>query len=209
MEPQWLEWARRLQALAQVGLTYTQDPFDVERYEAVRTVAAEMMAAGSGAAPGDVLALFTQEVGYATPKVDVRGVVFRGDEVLLVKERADGRWTLPGGWADVCETPSEGVVREVREEAGYETRAVRLMALYDRSRHPHEPPFPYHVYKLFFLCEILGAADEALRQGHETEEVGFFARDALPPLSISRVTSQQLERLFVLRMAEGGPADFD
>src|ERR1043166_5440394 len=109
-EPQWLQWAKRLQALAQSGLTYSDNPFEIERYQAVRQIAAEMMAAGSDTAIDLIAELFAGEVGYATPKVDVRGVIFRDDAILLVRERSDGLWTLPGGWADVCESPSEAVI---------------------------------------------------------------------------------------------------
>src|SRR5512136_250247 len=138
LEPHWLQWARQLQAIAQNGLTYAQNAYDVERYTAVRQIAAEMMAAGSDTDLSRVLDLFSGEVGYATPKVDVRGVVFRGDALLLVKELVDdGRWTLPGGWADPNESPGEAVVREVFEESGFQTRAVKLLAVYDRSKHPH------------------------------------------------------------------------
>ncbi|MFH1907452.1 MAG: NUDIX hydrolase N-terminal domain-containing protein [Chloroflexota bacterium] len=136
-EPLWLDWAKSLQAIAQNGLTFSQDPFEIERYEAVRQVAAEMMAAGSGADLEKVLDLFKDNVGYMTPKVDTRGVVFRDGAILLVKELSDHKWTLPGGWADVNESPSVAVVREIREEAGFETRAVKLLAVYDRN--PHHP----------------------------------------------------------------------
>jgi len=193
MEPKWLEWAKQLQAIAQNGLTFAHDPFDVERYEAVRYIAAEIMATGSALNVQPVLDLFAGEVGYATPKVDVRGVVFHENAMLLVKERSEGRWTLPGGWADVCESAGESVVREVYEEAGFKTRAVKLLAVYDRSKHPHTPPFPHHTYKMFFLCEIItGAATESL----ETEAVAFFGEHEIPPLSLSRVTPEQIARMF-------------
>ncbi len=128
--PRWLALAQRLQALAQSGLTYSENPFDIERYRAVQEVAAEMVADCAGADLQMVRELFAGQPGYATPKVDVRGVVFRDDSVLLVKERVDCRWTLPGGWADVNESPAEATVREVYEESGYRTRATKLLALY-------------------------------------------------------------------------------
>lgn len=205
-EPSWLGWAKRLQAIAQNGLAYATDPFDAERYEQVWQIAAEILAAASGEPVEVVRGLFSAQVGYATPKVDVRGVVFRDDAILLVQERADGGWTLPGGWADPCESPREAVVREIREESGYETRAVRLLAVYDRSKHPHEPPFAFHVYKLFIACELLGG--EAATSG-ETGAVGFFRENELPPLSISRVTEQQIRRFFELRRDPYAPTDFD
>jgi ADP-ribose pyrophosphatase YjhB (NUDIX family) len=191
--PKWLEWARRLQAISQNGLVYARNEFDIERYQAIRQIAAEMMALGSNTQLHRILDLFAGEVGYATPKVDVRGVVFRGDALLLVREREDNRWTLPGGWADVNETPSEAVVREVFEESGYQTYAVKLLALYDRSKHAHVPPFPFCIYKLFFLCEITGG--ESGRSA-ETAEAAFFRAGEIPELSVSRVTASQVARFF-------------
>lgn len=206
-DPQWLQWARQLQAIAQNGLTYAQSAYEIERYEQVRQVAAEMMATGAGVGTPRVLDLFTQELGYATPKVDSRGVVFRDNALLLVRELADdGRWTLPGGWADPNESPAEAVVREVWEETGYTTRAARLLAVYDRSKHPHTPPYPFHIYKLFFQCELVGGA---ATRSHETGESAFFGADEIPELSMSRVTPAQIARLFVLHQHPDWPTDFD
>ncbi len=206
MDPDWLGWAKRLQAIAQNGLTFSRDPFDVQRYTLVRDLAAEIMAHGSGTEILQIRELFAEQVGYATPKVDVRGVVFRDQRILLVRERLDGGWTLPGGWVDVCESPSESVAREIREESGYLARPLKLLAVYDRSKHPHVPPLPFHIYKLFFLCELLGGeASPSL----ETSDVGFFAEDEIPPLSISRTTEAQLVRMFAHLRHPHWPADFD
>jgi len=205
-EPQWLVWAKRLQALSQIGLTYTKDTFDLERYRVIRDIAAEMMAAGSDVALETVSGLFSEQSGYATPKVDTRGVVFRGQSVLLVREREDNCWTLPGGWANVLESPREAVEREVREESGYVTRAVKLLALYDRSKHGHIPHLPFHVYKLFIHCELLGGSPAA---SGETSEVAFFPKDSLPELSLSRVTPQQILRFFEHLRDPQLPTDFD
>src|SRR5215471_2057099 len=142
MDPKWLQWARALQAIAQNGLTFAGNEYDAERYRAIREIAAEIMASYGTVEKSHVIDLFSKEVGYATPKVDVRGVVFRGNELLCVKEKEDNLWTLPGGWADINESPSEAVTREVFEESGYQTRAVKLLAVYDRSKHDHVPPFP-------------------------------------------------------------------
>lgn len=204
-QPNWLHWAQQVQALAQAGLTYTAGVYDRERYLALQRIAAEMMAAGSNGETRQILDLFAQESGYPTPKIDVRGVVFRDDKILLVKERADGGWTLPGGWADVGDSPAECVVREIREESGYETRAVKLLAVYDRSRHGH-PVHPNYVYKLFFLCELLGGTAVP---SIETEAVDFFAVDNLPPLSLSRVTAVQIQRMFDHYRHPEWPTDFD
>lgn len=206
MNPRWLEWARRLQALAQNGLTYAQTPFDRERYEAVRKVADEIIAGHSSLEPDQVRALFTVDSGYATPKVDVRAVVFKDDRILLVRERIDGKWTLPGGWADVNEPPSEAVEREVLEEAGYRAKAVKLLAVYDREKHGHSPPHPYHVYKMFFLCELLGGAPAT---SIETDGAEFYPEDGIPELSVARTTAKQIARFFGHRRHPDWPTDFD
>jgi ADP-ribose pyrophosphatase YjhB (NUDIX family) len=204
--PRWLDWGSRLQALAQTGLTFAQDPYDVERYQTLRDIAAEMLATGTGADLATMGQLLASDSGYATPKVDVRGVVFRDDKILLVRERSDGQWTLPGGWADVNASPAENVVREISEESGFQTRVVKLLAVFDRSKHPHEPAFPFHVYKLFLLCEIIGGA---AAHSSETDGVDFFAESELPELSITRVTSAQIHRMFEHRRNSALPTDFD
>ena len=201
----WLEWVQRLQAIAQTGLTYARDPFDVERYEVVREVAAEMASTHSDADLPHVRDLFAGEVGHATPKVDVRAVVFRGDAILLVRERTEGRWTLPGGWADIGESAGEAVVREAYEESGYRTRAVKLLAAYDRNKHPHSP-YPFHTYKLFFQCELVGGSPT---HSMETDGVEFFREDELPELSVMRVTAAQIARFFEHLRHPDWPTDFD
>lgn len=206
MEPNWLRWAKQLAALAQNGLTYSESQYEIERYEQIRDVAAEMMAVGFDLETKAVIDLFSQEQGYATPKVDVRGAVFRDDKILLVKEKTDDAWTLPGGWADPCQSPSEAVVREVFEESGFEVRVQKLAAVYDRSKHPHRPLMPFHLYKLFFLCEITGGK---ARQSHETTGVDFFAEDEIPPLSISRTLPFQIARMFAHHRNPGLLTDFD
>lgn len=205
MDSKWLEWARKLQAIAQNGLTYTQNPFDVERYKSLQAIAAEIMATYANLEPKYVQDLFTREVGYATPKVDVRGAVFRDETILMVREREDGCWTLPGGWADVGDSPSEVVVKEVFEESGYHTRAVKLLAIYDRDRHGH-PPLAHYVYKLFFHCEIISG--EAL-PSIETDEVAFFKENEIPQLSLGRVVPNQITRIFQHYRHPDLPTDFD
>jgi ADP-ribose pyrophosphatase YjhB (NUDIX family) len=205
MDPDWLDWAKRLQALAQTGLAFCRDPYDRERYTSVSAIAAAMIAAGSGAEPQRLTALLGAEEGYATPKVDVRAAAFREARVLLVKERADGRWTLPGGWADIGESPRSAVEREAREESGYEVRAVKLAAVYDRNRHAHTPHL-YHIWKLFFVCDITGGAASA---SLETEAAEFFALDALPPLSVGRVTAAQIAHMFEHCRHPEWPTTFD
>jgi ADP-ribose pyrophosphatase YjhB (NUDIX family) len=205
MHPQWLIRVQRLQAIAQNGLTFADNPFDQERYESICTIAAEIAATHTAADVQQVRQLFAKEIGYATPKVDVRGVVLRQQSILLVRERADGCWTLPGGWVDVWESPSAAVVREVYEESGYQTRALKLLALYDKNKHAH-PPSPYHVYKLCFHCELLGGDPS---HSKETDGVAFFQIDALPTLSLSRVLPTQITRLFELSQHPEWPTEFD
>ena len=201
----WLDWARRIAELAQTGLTYGTGAFDRERYGELRRIAAEMMGAYSDAPPERILDLLQRDSGYATPKVDVRGVVFREDRILLVREIEDGRWTLPGGWADPGETPSEAVEKEIREESGFEARAVKLLAVHDRDRHG-APPLPWRVYKLFIRCELTGGAP---RGSIETDAVEFFARERLPSLSEGRVTRSQLQRMFEHLRDPHLPTDLD
>ena len=206
MDPVWLRWAKELAAIAQNGLAFTENAYDIERYEAVRRIAAEMMSAQSNLDTETLLKIFAKEEGYATPKVDVRGVVFREGKILLVEEKIDGGWTLPGGWADPCQSPSECVVREVREESGYVTEARKLLAVYDRSKHPHEPPMPFHIYKIFFLCEITGGSPQV---SHETTGVDFFAEDQIPELSVSRTLPTQIARMFEYYRNPDLPVYFD
>jgi len=202
----WLEWCSRLQALAQTGLTYAQDPFDIARYQALREIAAEMLATGTATDIAVTRRLLDTDSGYASPKVDVRGVVFRDGKLLLVRERSDGRWSLPGGWADVNESPAENVVREIFEESGFQTRVRKILAVFDRSKHPHEPAFPFHVYKMFLHCEIIGGAATA---SVETAAVGFFAEAELPELSNTRITREQILRMFEHQRQPDLPTDFD
>jgi ADP-ribose pyrophosphatase YjhB (NUDIX family) len=205
MDPDWLRWVKRLQAIAQDGLTYATDEYDVGRYEQLREIAAEILASHSTGGLEEARGLLELETGPATPKVDVRAAVFDDDKMLLVKEPDDGGWSLPGGWADVGESASETAVREVREESGYRVRATRLISAYDRDRQGH-PPIPYHVYKLVFLCEIL---DETQSRAVDAEEVGFFGEHELPGLSLSRITPTQIKRFFEHHRRPDLPADFD
>jgi len=207
-EPDWLIWARQLQSIAQVGLTFVKDPFDRERYEAIRALAAQIMAAHTGADLSRIKALFAEQSGYATPKVDVRAAVFRDDGALLmVREMTDGRWSLPGGWAEVNQSAREAVIREVREETGFDVMPRKLAAVFDRARHPHVPPRPFSVYKMFFICEITGGA---ARLSIETTEIGFFAQDALPSdISSQRIVPYQIERMFAHYRQPDLPTEFD
>jgi ADP-ribose pyrophosphatase YjhB (NUDIX family) len=203
--PPWLAWADTLQTVASAGLAYSKDHFDRDRFEQVRRVAAEILAAHTDLSLPAAQARLAAEPGYVTPKVDVRAAVFDGDRVLLVRELADGRWSLPGGWADVGDSPAEVAAREVREEAGLTVRPVRLLAVLDRLKHPH-PTQLAHAYKIFFLCQRVGGE---LRASVETPDVGWFARGQLPPLSLDRVLPTQVERIFQLAERTDLQPDFD
>ncbi len=210
-EPDWLLWAREIQAVAQSGLAFTRDPYDVERYQALTALAARMMAARGGADAATLQATFAAEAGYATPKVDVRGAVFDAEgRLLMVRELADGgRWTLPGGWADVNQTASECAEREVLEESGYSVRASKLALVHDRARQGHHPSGPFSIYKLFFLCTL---EDPSPRQGAniETSDARFWAEREIPgELSTGRVLPHQIARLFAHRRQPDLPAEFD
>ena len=205
LEPPWLIIGRELRAIAQIGLTFNQDPFDRQRYERIRELAAALIAQQSGLDDGAVLDYFRRETGYATPKVDVRAAAFFEGKVLLVKEISDGAWTLPGGWADVNQSAAECVVREVTEESGYRVRALKLAAVYD-YRKRNRPRHLDSIYKMFFICELVGGSASA---SIETSEAGFFPRDALPPLSVGRTTTQQIARMFEHAEQPELPADFD
>ena len=200
-----LEWARKVQAIAQNGLTFTQDTFDRERFTQLQDLANSIISAELDIPIGRAKAFWDKEDGYATPKVDVRAGVFDGDKVLLVRERSDGKWTLPGGWVDVNDAPSEAVVREVWEESGYRAKATKLAMLVDRNRHPH-PPGIHHIYKLFFLCDLTGG--EATLS-NETDGVDFFPVHSLPDLSTGRTLSSQVERLYEHQLNRSLPTDFD
>jgi ADP-ribose pyrophosphatase YjhB (NUDIX family) len=186
--------AQRLQAIAQAGIAYRNTAYDLERYEEVRALSAELLAGLTGERPEAVERAFAFESGYPTPKMDVRVVLFRdGGDVLLVRERSDhDRWTLPGGWADVGYTPFEVAVKEAREETGLVVRAVRLLALLDKQRHPH-PPQPWYVYKAFVQCEVEGG--ELSHDTLETSGARWFAPGewAALELSVDRVTLSELE----------------
>jgi ADP-ribose pyrophosphatase YjhB (NUDIX family) len=205
-DPEWLCIARELRAIAQTGLTFTTDRFDRQRYERVRELAANMLSQGSGGEPGEILGLLRGESGYATPKVDVRGAAFVDGRVLLVREITDGKWTLPGGWADVNQSAAECVVREIAEESGFTARALKLAAVRDYQRSGHPPRNLDSIYKMFFICEITGGA---ARPSDETSDAAFFARDELPPLSLGRITAAQIERMFHHAEKPDLATDFD
>jgi len=197
-------------ALAQNGLAYGTDHYEIDRYTRLQEISAELLGLIADGSPAEIASGLALERGHATPKVDVRGALFEDDRVLLVREARDGRWTLPGGWADALDRPAGAAEREFAEEAGLAVRAVKLAAVHDGSVHNgHSPVGPWHIYKLLFLMERRdGAAPRAGLDG-ETDDVAFFALDALPQLSTPRTTAEQLRRLLTHRNDRGLPTDFD
>jgi ADP-ribose pyrophosphatase YjhB (NUDIX family) len=199
-----LKQARRLLAIAQTGLHYTTGAFDKERYQELLGLAQDQLADLADVSTAHVAQLFAHERGYANPKIDVRCAVFNETgEVLLVREAADGRWSLPGGWADIGASPGENAIREVREESGYIVTLARLLAVWDMPKHEH-PPSLFHTWKLVFLGNIVAAGDIS---GVETDAVGFFPVGVLPPLSLGRILPEQIRRLDELR--RNGETEFD
>jgi ADP-ribose pyrophosphatase YjhB (NUDIX family) len=200
--------AVELAALAQDGATFAEDRYDQVRYAQASRLAAELLAVLTDRPADELRAELGRDSGYATPKVDVRGVLFDDDErVLLMQERSDGRWCPPGGWADPLDTPRTAVLREVREESGYEAEVVKLFACWERDVQGHTPPLPVAVFKLFFLCRATGPVQAA--QELETLDVGWFPLDALPPLSPARVTERQLRRALDHHRDPALPVDLD
>ncbi|MBN2704503.1 MAG: NUDIX hydrolase [Pontiellaceae bacterium] len=206
MEQNYAKWARKVKSIAQIGLEYAENEYDRERYAELNELAAEMMAEASPFPPEKWLRIFAKESGYATPKVDVRGAAFLDGKVLLSREASDGLWSLPGGWADVNDRPSEAVIREVKEETGYTVRCTKLAAVLDRDRHYQGEASPFHIYKLMFLCEIIDEADALC---HDILEARFFSPDELPPLSEHRTLPMHIELMERHLLDPSLPTQFD
>ncbi len=193
-------------AIAQTGLTYAEDQFDIDRYQRLREIAADLLADCTGLPPDRILDWLRLDTGYATPKLDVRAVILRDETVLLVQERSDGRWALPGGWCDVDLSPGDSVEKEVMEETGLKVEAIRLLALVDKRKHDYPFQIP-HAYKGFFLCEERGGA--LLDSTAETQAARFFPINTLPPLSLDRNTVSQLLRAVAIANDPAQPTAFD
>lgn len=204
MNTKWIDWAREIFSLSQAGLTYSKNEFDIERYKRLQEISAEIIASQSELSRESVLGSFSMQAGYITPKIDVRGAVVREDKVLLIQERMDGRWAMPGGWADLGNAPASVAEREVREESGYRVKAEKVIAVIDANR--IEPMEFYHAFKIIFLCRLL---DGEPRTSHETMAVDFFAMDNLPPLSVYRTNQEMLREVFEHIKDPGRPAAFD
>ncbi|MED3823000.1 NUDIX hydrolase [Priestia flexa] len=192
MSHKWLEWVKRIQSLSQAGLAFSKDVYDLERYEELRSISVEIMAQYTGLEMEKIRNLFTNETGYQTPKIDVRGAVFKDGKILMVRENIDDKWSLPGGFCDISFSPTENIVKEIKEESGYEVISKKMLALLDMNKHPH-PPQPYHYYKLFIQCDIV---DGHASIGIETKEINFFSETNLPKLSTNRNTESQIKLLF-------------
>lgn len=193
-----LDYIKRVRAIAQNGLTYCENPYDIERYEELKELSFSMLNILTDAPIEKIKNFFTDEKGYQTPKVDVRAVVMKNDKILLVKEKIDGKWSLPGGWCDIGFSPSQMAKKEIWEEAGYEVSVEKLLALYDKECHGH-PKDIYHIYKLFFKCSIIGGDGLG---GMETSDVGYFSINDLPPLSLTRNTEEQISAMFDLYFSD-------
>lgn len=200
----WLQWAVELQGLAQAGLYYGENPFDRERYQRIRDIAAEMLAYKTEIPLDKVRELFCSETGYQTPKLDTRAAIFQGDKILLVKER-NGKWSLPGGWVDVNVSVKENAIKEVKEEAGLDVTADLVIAVQDREKH-NKPVYAYKVCKVFVLCSVTGGG---FQENLETEESRYFGLDELPALAEEKNTAQQIRMCFDARRAEHWTTLFD
>ena len=203
--PRWLEWAREIQALSQTGLHYSHDNYETQRYERLVEIAAEIVQSHTGLPTQPMIENFKIQPGYATPKIDVRGAVIRDDKILLVQEKLDKCWCMPGGWGDVGEIPSEMVAREVWEESGFEVMPTKIIGVYDANRDGRPLHF-FHAYKIVFLCEITGGH---ARGSDETLAAEFFDFDKLPPLSSSRTNERHLADVLAHYREPNRPAVFD
>jgi ADP-ribose pyrophosphatase YjhB (NUDIX family) len=189
--PQWLNWAREIFSLSQSGITYSGNQYDIERYQRLQEITAEIIQSQSNVSKETALDNFSMQAGYITPKVDVRGAVVQDGKILLIQERADGMWAMPGGWADLGNSPASVAEREVWEESGYLVKAEKVIAVIDANR--IEPMEFYHAYKIIFLCRLL---DGEPRISYETLAVDFFDPDHLPPLSRYRTNEDMIKEVF-------------
>ena len=200
----WIDWAREIFSLSQSGITYSGNEYDIERYKRLQEITAEMIASQSEISKKSALDSFSMQAGYITPKVDVRGAVVRDGKILLIQERADGNWAMPGGWADLGNSPASVAEREVWEESGFRVKAEKVVAVIDANR--IEPFEFYHAYKLIFLCRLLEGEP---RTSYETLAVDFFDPDHLPPLSVYRTDETMLREVFAHLENPGRPTAFD
>ena len=202
--PKWLDWAREIFLLSQSGITYSGNQYDIDRYKRLQEITAEMIASQSEISKESALDSLSMQAGYITPKVDVRGAIVQDGKILLIQERADGSWAMPGGWADLGDSPRSVAEREVWEESGFRVQAEKVVAVIDANR--IEPMEFYHAYKIIFLCRLL---DGEPRTSHETLAVDFFDPDHLPPLSFYRTNEEMLKEVFAHVADSSRPTAFD
>lgn len=202
---QWLVWAREIQALSQTGMAYTRDPFDRQRYQRLAEIAVDIIARHADLDPPELLQNILGQKGYATPKIDVRGAIIKDDRILLVQDFGDGRWCLPGGWADVGESPSAMVVREVREECGLEVIPGKIVGVYDNNRQGMRLDL-FHAYKLIFICDVVAGT---LTPSYETPAVEYFPLDRLPALSLTRTHERHIADVWAHYKNSALPTVFD
>ena len=200
----WLEWAIELQSLAQAGLTYSKDAYDIERFERIREISAEIVAHKSDISTEKVKNLFCNEKGYQTPKLDTRAAIFKDGKILLVKEN-NGKWSLPGGWVDVNVSVGENAVKEVKEESGLDVTAQRIIAVQDRAKH-NLPAYAYGICKIFVLCKLIGGRFE---KNIETTGFSYFSLDELPELAEEKNNADQIKMCFDAYFDEKMPVQFD
>lgn len=188
----WLKWIIEIQSIAQAGLTYTDNVYDIERYERLREISALMMSEKSGLNLDKVKGLFRNETGYQTPKIDTRAAIFKDNKILLTHEK-NGTWALPGGWCDVLETIKTNTLKEVKEETGLNVDTVKIIAIQDRNKH-NKPIYAYGICKVFVLCNLLGGE---FIKNIETTEIKYFSLDELPNnLAEEKTTKEQIEMCF-------------
>jgi len=203
--PQWLEWAREIQQLSQTGLAFAVTKYEKERYTRLLEITAEIVEHHTQLEKEAVEKVLMKQPGYATPKIDVRAAVVKDDKILLVQERSDERWAMPGGWADVGDIPSEVAIRETKEESGFDVKPIKVIGVYDANRLGGQLEL-FHAFKIVFLCELLGG--EATTSD-ETQDVNFFSFDELPPLSLNRTNDKHLKDIIAHLKEPQRPTCFD
>lgn len=201
----WLKWAMEIQSLAQAGLAYTENPYDIERYERLREISAEMVAEKSNISLDKVERLFCNETGYQTPKLDTRAAIFKDNKILLTHEN-NGTWSLPGGWCDVLESVKSNTVKEVKEETGLDVEAVKIISIQDRNKH-NKPQYAYGVCKVFVLCNIIGGK---FIKNIETIETKYFSLEEIPSnLAEEKTNKEQIEMCFAAFNNQSWQTQFD
>lgn len=201
----WLKWAIEIQSLAQAGLTYTDNVYDIERYERLREIAAEIIEEKSNISLEKVKDLFCNENGYQTPKIDTRAAIFKYDKILLTHEN-NGTWSLPGGWCDVLESVASNTIKEVKEETGLDVETIKIIAVQDRNKH-NKPIYAYGVCKIFVLCNVIGGE---FIENIETTEIKYFSLDEIPNnLAEEKTNNEQIEMCFKAYKDEKWQTQFD